>query len=146
MKSIRRPYVDGGGRKRERERGKKNKKIKKIENTAGATVGVQKTEQNPVGPTTKRQSLSTCRVHGRSSRVQRACVDFWVTGAVVSRSFDMEKPVGWVAVRPIDSGPSFALQVRDQDARASRSAVATAVAGPITASPRLPPRRDRDMT
>lgn len=94
MKSIRRPYVDGGGRKRESERGeKKNKKIKKIENTAGATVGVQKTEQNPVGPTTKRQSLSTCRVHGRSSRVQRACVDFWVTGAVVSRSFDMEKPV-----------------------------------------------------
>ena len=61
----------------ERERERKKKKYK--ESTAGATVGVQKTEQNPVGPTTKRQSLSTCWVHGGAAgfNVLALTLGFW---------------------------------------------------------------------
>lgn len=51
---------------REREgggagRGEKNKKIKKIENTAGATVGVQKTEQTQL---VQRRSAKACPLAG----------------------------------------------------------------------------------
>lgn len=59
---VRRPYADGGRRKRERERvGGGNKKIKKIENTAGATVGVQKTEQTQL---VQRRSAKACPLAG----------------------------------------------------------------------------------